>query len=158
MTVSVQMGQRSSWVLALAVTLRILVAATLVVDAVVHLRLAANYQLAAPGGIGQGNLFRVEAVVAIVVALYVLVAGNRTAYAAAFLVAASALAGVVLYRYVDVPAIGPIPSMYEPLWFYEKSLSAIAEAAGAVLAFAGLIVALRAEAPRRNLPRRRLRA
>jgi hypothetical protein len=28
--------------------------------------------------------------------------------------------------------------MYEPLWFFEKSLSAVAEAAGAVLAAIGL--------------------
>lgn len=118
--------------------LRVLIAAALVIDAVVHLRLAANYQLAAPGGIGQGNLFRIEAVVAIGVALYVLVQGSTASYAAAFLVLASSLAAVVLYRYVDVPAIGPIPSMYEPIWFFQKSLSALAEGAGAVLAAVAL--------------------
>jgi hypothetical protein len=114
--------------------LRVLIAGALVTDAVVHLRLAANYQLAAPGGIGQGNLFRIEAVVAIGVALYVLVRGSKASYAVAFLVLSSALAAVVLYRYVDVPAFGPIPSMYEPIWFFQKSLSAVVEGAGAVLA------------------------
>jgi hypothetical protein len=48
------------------------------------------------------------------------------------------LAAVLIYRYIDVPAIGPIPSMYEPLWFFQKSLSAVAEAAGALLAASGV--------------------
>lgn len=124
--------------------LRVLVAGALVLDAVVHLRLAANYQLAAPGGIGQGNLFRIEAVIALAVALYVIVRGSKLAYAASFLVLVSALVAVVLYRYVDVPAIGPIPSMYEPIWFFQKTLSAVAEGVGAVLAAIGFMMASRA--------------
>jgi hypothetical protein len=134
-----------------AVALRVLVATALAVDAVVHVRLAADYQLAAPGGIGQGNLFRIEAAVAIAVGLYVLIIGSRTAYGAAFLVTASALAAVLVYRYIDVPAIGPIPSMYEPLWFFQKSLSAVAEGAGAVLAASGVVLIRSASAaPRRE--------
>jgi hypothetical protein len=116
----------------------LVVAAGLVVDAVVHLQLAPDYQLAAPAGIGQGNLFRIAAVAAALVALWVLVRPGRLSFAAAFLVAASALAAVLLYRYVDVPAIGPIPSMYEPLWFPEKTLSAVAEAVATLAALAGL--------------------
>lgn len=123
----------------LALTLRVLVAAALATDAVVHLMLADNYQLAAPGGIGAGNLFRIEAAVAILAALYVLVWGSRLAYALAFLVALSVFAAVLVYRYVDVPAFGPIPAMYEPVWFFQKSLSAVAEAAGAILAGAGIL-------------------
>jgi hypothetical protein len=38
----------------------------------------------------------------------------------------------VAARYVDLPAVGPLPSMYEPLWFFEKSLSAAAEAVAAL--------------------------
>jgi hypothetical protein len=34
---------------------------------------------------------------------------------------------VLLYRYVDVGAIGPVPNMYEPVWFGEKLHSAYAE-------------------------------
>ncbi len=122
---------------------RVLVVAALAVDAVIHMRLAANYQLAAPGGIGQGNLFRIEATVALAVALFVLARGSRAAYAAALLVAASAFIAVVLYRYVEVPALGPIPAMYEPVWFFDKSLSAVAEGAGAALAAVGLLTARR---------------
>lgn len=118
--------------------LRAATATGLSVDAVIHLQLAAQYQLAAPGGIGQGNLFRIEAVAAILAALYVLQSGSRPAFAAAFLVAASALCAVLLYRYVDVPALGPLPSMYEPLWFAKKTATAIAEAVATVAAVAGL--------------------
>ena len=113
-------------------------AAGLVVDAVVHLRLAPDYQLAAPAGIGQGNLFRIAAVAAVLVAVWVLVRPSRSSFAAAFVVAGSALVAVVLYRYVDIPRFGPIPSMYEPTWFPEKTLSAVAEAVAALAALAGL--------------------
>jgi hypothetical protein len=116
----------------------LVVAVGLVVDAFVHFQLAPDYQLAAPGGIGQGNLFRIAAVAAVLTALWVLVRPSRLSFAAAFLVAASALAAVLLYRYVDVPALGPIPSMYEPLWFPEKTFSAVAEAVAAGAALVGL--------------------
>lgn len=122
----------------LDITLRLLVAAALAVDAIVHLQLASYYQIAAPGGIGQGNLFRMEAAAAILAAVYVLLRGSRPAYATALIVAAGGVAAVLLYRYVNVPAFGPFPAMYEPVWFFQKSLSAAAEAAGAVLAAVGL--------------------
>ncbi len=123
--------------------LRLVTAAALVVDAVVHLRLAGGYQLAAPGGIGMGNLFRIEAVAALVIALAVLVVGSRLTYAAAFVVALSAVVAVVLYRYVDIPAFGPLPAMYEPVWFLEKSVSAVAEGLAAITAAAGYLYATR---------------
>ena len=125
------------------ILLRLLVAAALVTDAVVHLRQAPGYQLANPQGIGEGNLFYLESAAAILVALYVLVRGSRPAYLLALLVAASALAAVLLTRYVDMPAIGPIPAMYEPTWFFDKTLSAVAEGVGAVLAVIGLAVGRR---------------
>ena len=118
--------------------IRGLTAVGLVIDAGVHLQLASQYQLAAPGGVGQGTLFRLEAVVALLAAVYVLVRGSRLSYAVSFVVAASALAAVLLYRYVDIGSLGPIPSMYEPLWFTKKVLTAIAEAEAAVFAVMGL--------------------
>jgi len=120
--------------------LRLLVVAALVTDAVVHILLAPGYQLANPGGIEQGNLFYLESAVAILAALYVLIRGSRPAYFVALAVAGSALAAVVLATVVRLPAIGPIPSMYEPIWFFEKTLTAVAEGVGTVLALIGLIV------------------
>lgn len=126
------------------------VALSLVVDAVVHLRLAGGYQQSAPGGIGAGNMFRIEAAVAVLAAAWVLRRGNRFALIAAFLVGFSAAVAVVLYRYVDVPALGPIPAMYEPVWFFEKSLSAVFEAVAALAALAALGFASRRRTSRRD--------
>jgi hypothetical protein len=114
--------------------LRGLLVLGLAADAVIHLRLAGGYELAAPGGIGEGTLFRIQAVLAIAAALAVLIHPSRITAALGFLVAAAALGAVLLYRYVDVPAFGPIPSMYEPVWFLEKTLSALAEAVAALAA------------------------
>lgn len=121
-----------------ALALRVVTATGLVVDAVIHLRLASGYQQAAPGGIGEGNLFRIQAVVALLVALLLLLRGSRLAYLAAAVVAAAALAAVIAYRYVDLPAVGPLPSMYEPLWFPSKTVTAVAEAVALVGALVGL--------------------
>ena len=109
---------------AAALALRALVAVALLVDAVVHLRLATGYQASAPGGVGAGTLFRVEAVAALVAAVWVLSRGSRSANLAALVVGVSAVAAVVLYRYVDIPAFGPLPAMYEPVWYAQKTLSA----------------------------------
>lgn len=120
-------------------TLRVLTALALFIDAGVHILLAPGYQAANPGGIGQGNLFLLESAAAIIVALYVLIRGSKLAYAMALVVMLSAFAAVVLYRYVDIPAFGPFPAMYEPVWFFEKTLSAVAEGIGAVLAAIGMV-------------------
>ena len=60
---------------------------------------------------------------------------DELAAAFAFLVAFGGVAAVLLYRYVDVGAIGPLPDMYDASWYSEKTWSAIAEAAAAVAAF-----------------------
>jgi hypothetical protein len=118
----------------------VLVAAGLITSAVIHFQLAPGYQQAAPGGIGQGNLFRIQASVAILSALYVLARASRPAFLVAALVALSAFAAIILYRYVQLPAIGPIPSMYEPVWFTEKVVTAVVEGIAGVLAIAGYIL------------------
>ncbi|MBA0127031.1 hypothetical protein H0B56_15885 [Haloechinothrix sp. YIM 98757] len=123
-------------------------AAGLVIDAVIHFRLASDYQAAWPDGIGGGTIFRIQAAVALLAALYVLVRRSRPSFAVAFLVAVSAFGAVLLYRYVDVPQLGPIPAMYEPIWFFEKSLSAVAEGIAALTAAIGVAVGTRSAAHR----------
>ncbi|GGH90926.1 hypothetical protein GCM10007170_05860 [Arthrobacter liuii] len=123
----------------ISVALRLLTALALFIDAGVHFFMAPGYQYAQPGTISQGTLFLLEAAAALVAGIYVLVRGSRAAYALALLVAFSAFAAVMLYRYVDIPAIGPIPAMYDPVWFFSKTLSAVAEGAGTLLALAGLV-------------------
>lgn len=122
-------------------------AAALLVDAYVHLIDAPYYAHVGSGVITQATLFRGQAGVAAVVALLLLARPRRTAWALAFAVAASALAAVLLYRYVDVGALGLLPDMYEPTWEVPGKLpSAAAEASATVLTAAGLLLRRRAPA------------
>jgi hypothetical protein len=122
------------------VVLTAIVVVGLVIDAYVHLKLASAFADRKTSVLSQADLFRVEAVVAIVAAVALLVRPRRYTAAFAFLVSASALAAVLTYRYVDVGAIGPIPNMYDPYWApAKKALSAYSEAAAA-LASLGLFV------------------
>ena len=114
--------------------LAVLVAVGLVIDAYVHFDLAPSYD-AVKATFTQGQLFRLEAAFALLAAVLVLVSDSRLAWAFAGLLGLAGVVAVVLLRYVEVPAIGPFPSMYEPVWFGEKTLSAFAE--GAVVLLAG---------------------
>lgn len=120
---------------------RAVVVLGLAVDAFVHLRMAPVMDVAAPGGIGGGNLFRVQGAAAGAVALLLLLTGRWWAYGIALLIALSALGPVLLYHFVDVPAIGPIPSMYDPLWSPEKVISIVGEAFAAGFSLWGLALA-----------------
>lgn len=104
-----------------------------------HLQLASLYDHAAAGGIGQGDLFRIESAVAFLTAALVLIRAGRATYLLAALVAGSALLVVLVYRYVDVPSFGPIPSMYEPVWYSKKLAATSAEAAGLLTAAAAVV-------------------
>ncbi|MEW1808476.1 hypothetical protein [Pseudarthrobacter sp. NPDC080039] len=137
---------RSGRASAAELALRLLTATALGVDAVVHARLAPGYQAAAPEGLGEGNLFLAEAAAAAAVGLYVLIRGSRTAWALAILTAGGGLAVLLLYRYIDVPAFGPFPAMYEPIWFFDKTLTALAQGLASVLAATALVLHRRANA------------
>jgi hypothetical protein len=113
---------------------RLLVAAGLLIDAAVHAHLSGRYQQAQPGGIGEGTLFAVEAASAVGAAAYLLLRHSRPAYLLAALVGIGGLAVLLLYRYFSLPAFGPIPAMYEPIWYPEKVLSAAAEGVAGFLA------------------------
>jgi hypothetical protein len=113
--------------------LRVLAAVALGVSGYVHLHLAHRY--AYPGTISGTDLFRAQGVIAIVVAVVLLATGHRWAWAAAALVGLSSFGAVMLYRYVDVGAIGPLPNMYDATWqpSPDKLLSALVEIALPVL-------------------------
>ena len=116
------------------------------------MRLADDYQQSAPGGIGAGNLFRIQAVLAMVVAVWVLWRGSRASLVAALVVGLSAVVAVVIYHYVDIPGWGPLPAMYEPIWYLEKALSAGFEALAALAAL-GALVAVPGALPNHDDPR-----
>jgi len=121
--------------------IRLLTAAGLAVDAYVHADLAGRYD-PIRASISQGNLFRVEAGIASLAALVILVWPRRETFALAFAVAASALGAIVLYRYANVGALGPLPDMYEPIWFTEKVVALVAESVALVAAMAGMTFTL----------------
>ena len=135
---------RPSSGLAVAYLLAAATAAALIVDAVVHLKDAFFYDANTGALISQGQLFRIQAVVAIVAALAVLALPRKwPAWLFAALVAGSAAAAVVAYTYIDIGPIAGLPNMYEPSWGPPgKLFSAYAEAAGALLALAGLAYTL----------------
>ena len=112
--------------------LRGVVAAGLAVSAYVHLDLASTYD-----GIGEqvtvGDLFRAQGVVAVLAAVAVLVLRRRVAIWLAVAVALASTAAVVSSVYVRVPAVGPLPELYEPVWYADKTVSALGTAIAAVV-------------------------
>jgi hypothetical protein len=120
---------------ALAVVLRVLAAAALGVSAYIHLHLAHRYATVPHDTIGQDDLFYVQGAVAAAVGLWLLVTGQRLAWWSAASVGAASLGAVLLYRYVDVGTLGPLPNMTDMSWepSPDKALSAVAEAAVVVL-------------------------
>jgi hypothetical protein len=115
-------------------------AASLAIDSYVHAHDAAFYDAVRTSVISQGTLFRLEAAVAAVIAVALIIRPSWVWFAGALIVAASAFGAVVLYQYVDVGTLGPLPNMYEPTWALPgKSASAWAEGAGVILAAAGLL-------------------
>jgi hypothetical protein len=117
--------------------LRAATAGLLAVDAEVHARLAwQSWQGWRP--VTPAQLFGAEALGAALAALAVLMSARAAVWAAASFVAAVGVAAVVLTYYINVPAIGPIPSMYEPVWTAAKTWSAVAEGLATLLALYGL--------------------
>lgn len=134
--------------------LRLAATALLAVDAAVHAADASFYASVGGGPVTMATLFQAEAGAASVAALLVLVGwGRRWSWLPALLVGASAVGAVLLYRYVDVGALGPIPNMYEPTWQVPgKVLSAYAEGAVVVICALGFALDRR---PRRSVRARR---
>ncbi|MGI8329856.1 hypothetical protein ACRYCC_07810 [Actinomadura scrupuli] len=123
----------------MGILLRLLVAAGLAADAIVHWRFAPDMAPSKPvsGTIAGDDLFRAQAILAAVVAVLVLIWARRTTYALAFLVAASAVGALLLYYYVDVGKLGPIPAMHDPAWYQEKTISLVGEGIAALAALVG---------------------
>ncbi len=117
---------------------RVVAVAALGVVAAVHLRLAPGYSLVGDQ-VTQGDLFRAQALVCVLVALAMLLRPRRPVWAAAAVVALASLVAVVLTTYVAVPAIGPFPRVFEPIWYGEKVLAAVAAAAGLGAALSGAL-------------------
>lgn len=129
--------------------LSLVTAAGLAVDAYVHLHLASSYALVRTSVVSQATLFRIEGVAAIIAAVSVLARPNRWAALLAFVVAAGGVAAVLIYTNTDPGRIGPLPDMYEPVWYSDKTNSLIGESVAAVAAFLLGALALRTPDARR---------
>jgi len=131
----------------MAVVQRALAATTavlLAIDAFVHFHDADLYDTVTTATLSQGTLFRAQATAAAVVVIALLIRPHPAVWAIAALVATSAATAVLLYTYIDVGALGPLPNMYEPTWALPgKRASAVAETAAALLAGTGLVLSLR---------------
>jgi glucan phosphoethanolaminetransferase (alkaline phosphatase superfamily) len=138
-------AHRSRWNTATtARVLSVVVAALLAVDAYVHLSDASRYDSFKSSVMSEGTLFRIQGVVAIVVAVAVLIWPRVLTWVLSILVAGSAAVAVTFYTYVNVGPLGPLPNLYENTWSPPgKVVSAVAETAAALVSIAGLVLAMR---------------
>lgn len=116
--------------------LAVIVAAGLVTDAYTHYDLAGRFDLNTTGTISEGVLFRVEASGAVVVAVLVLLLRNALVAVLAALVGGGGALLLLIYRYLDVGKLGPIPNMYEPVWYPQKVVAVVGELVALVFAAA----------------------
>jgi hypothetical protein len=115
-----------------APALRAVTAAGLAVDAYLHADLAGQY--GGTGLLGIQHIFLGAAGAAAVGALLIVAVRRRWAALPALLISAGTVAAVLAFRYVDLGPLGPLPDLYEPIWYPEKLVSAAAEAAAAIAA------------------------
>lgn len=111
----------------------------LAIDAYVHLKLAGDLE-GVRATLSEADLFRIESGMAIVAAVLLLVRPNRLTAGLAALVAGGGTFALLLYYFVDVGAIGPIPNMHEPVMYSDKLLTLIAQGVATVTALALVVL------------------
>jgi hypothetical protein len=109
-------------------------AAGLGIDAFVHLDIAHFYAANTTGTVNEAVLFQIEGALAIAAALWILARPGAWSAGFALLVAGGGAAVLLLYRYVDVGKLGPVPDMYDPEWFPKKDWTLAGELAAALAA------------------------
>lgn len=119
--------------------LRPTAAAALAVSAYLHIDLASGPPVLA-GHVTLAGLFLAQALVAGVVALWVLARGGRPAWLAVMVVALGSLVALLTSVYVQVPAVGPFPPLYEPYWYAQKAVAAGSVALALMLAVPALLL------------------
>lgn len=122
--------------------LRVVAATGLLLSAYIHLQLAPGYALIGEQ-ITEGSLFRAQAVTAVLAAAALLARRARLSWLPAAVVAAGSLVALVATVYLDVPAVGPFPPVYEPVWYAEKVVAVLSVAVALVAALAGMTLGAR---------------
>jgi hypothetical protein len=128
-------------------TRKLLVGITVVglaLDTAMHLRSAHGYD-AIGTTITQGMLFRVEAVVAAIVAVALLWRPSRITAAAALVVAGGGVIAILGTYLVHVGAIGPVPDMYEHTMYAEKAIALVAQSVAAVTSLVLVVIGFPAQ-------------
>ena len=120
-----------------SLALRGLVTLALLASAYQHVAIASGPRVS-DGALTLAGLFLGQAVAAALVAGWLLARPSRPAWLAAATVGLGSLAALVLTTYVQVPAVGPFPAVYEPLWYGEKVLAALTAGGAGVGALVGL--------------------
>jgi multisubunit Na+/H+ antiporter MnhC subunit len=120
------------------------------IDAYTHLDLAKLYSGNTTGTVNEGVLFQIEASLAIVAGLWLLVRPGILSVVFTLLITGGGAAALLVYRYVNVGKIGPIPNMWEPIWTTEKQWSL----AGELIAFVAALVLLANAVAKRRTPDR----
>ena len=126
----------------------IVIAVALLLNAWIHLRLAGPFD-ANPGALlSQGALFRIQAVVDLVVAVLIVVRPRPWTGLLAFAVAAGGAAILTLTTLVplDGSLIG-LPYLFEPAWYPAKQTSLVLQLLAAALAVGLLLRAVRTRRP-----------
>ncbi len=121
-----------------SLALRGVEALALAVTAYIHIDLAAG-PMFADGQVTLAGLFIAQSVAAALAAVWVLARGSRLAWLAAGGVGLGSLVALVVTVYVLVPAIGPLPAVYEPFWYTEKVVAAVVAALAAAAALIALL-------------------
>ena len=122
------------------IVIRLLVVVGLAIDAYVHFHLAKDFKSNNDGAISGDWMFRLEALAAAVAAVLVAIRANRFTYLVAFLVAGAGVAAVLLFSYYNLGQIGPMSTIYDPIWSTEKKVSLVGEAVATVAALVGLFL------------------
>lgn len=97
-------------------SLTVLTVVGLAIDAYNHFHVAHNYTFNKTSTISEASLFRIEATLAVIAAVAIIVWANRWTALLALAVAGGGLILLVVYRYNNIGTLGPIPGMYEPSW------------------------------------------
>lgn len=125
----------------LRIVLYALAGAGLLVNAVIHLQLAATFDAIAGSLLSQGDLFRVQAAAGILITAALVIARRAWVAAVAVVIAVGGLGMLVLSTIVplDLTALG-LPAIFEPVWYPDKVIAALAQGLAALAAAALAVI------------------
>ena len=131
----------------LRIALYALTGAGLIVNAVIHLQLAATFDAVTGSLLSQGDLFRIQAAAGILITVALVIARRAWVAAIAVLIAVGGLGMLVLTTLVplDLTALG-LPAIFEPVWYSDKVIAALAQGLAALAAAALVVVERRRRA------------